>query len=141
MSRLWVLSRRELLRLATMAGFWLPSHVRGRERLRVHNVSERCRELFSDLGAAAEVGRAYLEAVHEEGEAALLVSRIEGAEGLPLGASSEALRAWLDQRIRADFAHGDTATVRGWRISRTEGRVCALVAARRSSSRSLRRCF
>ena len=38
----------------------------------------------------------------------------------------DALRAWLGERIRADFAAGAVIDVDGWRLSRTEVGACVL---------------
>lgn len=72
-----------------------------------------------DRRAARALGRAYLaEHPEEAGRLRALLAR----NATPLGAGE--LRA----RIRRDFEEVRLVRVRGWLLSRTEARLCALVA-------------
>lgn len=87
--------------------------------------------LLRDHESAAVVGRAYLRLASHERNAAKLVTSIE--EGSHFGgrfdtASARARREWLDQRVRLDFAIGNTVQLEGWILARTEARLCALAA-------------
>ena len=87
---------------------------------------------FSSPESAAELGRAYLATASRERSPALLVDRI--AASLPAGykvlrtADDGQLKSLLARRLKEDFAAGNTVTVDGWVISRTEARLCALAA-------------
>jgi hypothetical protein len=64
------------------------------------------------------VGREYLGAAPAENDPALLrklLGNVRSAEG-------------LDALVRADFAIGNIVQLRGWVLSRTEARWCALAA-------------
>lgn len=72
---------------------------------------------------AAVVGRAYLAQYATEADAGLLRRRL-----VSLTAEPRRLRAAIGERIRRDFAEGDTVRIEGWVLSRTEARLCALCA-------------
>ena len=80
--------------------------------------------------SARAVGRAYLEATPEERCADVLTTKI--SERLPdggraiRGAGDEALRRQLHSAIARDFADERVVRVRGFILSRTEARLCAL---------------
>jgi len=78
--------------------------------------------------SAGEVGRAYLAIAPDEADPAILL-RLLGADDPNLVAlDTEALRRNIRDRQRDDFAEGRTVVVRGWILSRTEVRLCALSA-------------
>ncbi len=87
---------------------------------------------FSDPGAARAIGRAYLAGHPEEADADTLLARLcaddPGVAALLSGAEPAAVRGWLRDRCRAEFAAGRTADVSGWRLARSEARVMALLA-------------
>jgi hypothetical protein len=87
--------------------------------------------LFADPGAAAAIGRAYLQG-HNAARPDLAAMRAEmmHALQLPGGELGEydraALRAKFRGRIRQDFAEARTAMVDGWMLSRVEAQACAI---------------
>jgi hypothetical protein len=83
------------------------------------------RDLFTDLGAARDIGRRYLRSFSQETNRAFLQRTITGGERLQ---DAKQLRTLLAQKREQDFRTGDIAIVDGWVLSRTEARVCALVA-------------
>lgn len=90
---------------------------------------------LSDLvGGHADVsmlGREYLAATPDEADIDRLVGHLAPAFGppaWPLDAARAAAR--FRTRVADDFAGGDVVEVRGWLLSRTELRLCALVALR-----------
>jgi hypothetical protein len=94
--------------------------------------AQRLVRAFAYPESAAELGRAYLATAPREGSATVLAERI--AASLPAGhaairtADDSQLESLLAQQLREDFMAGDTVTVDGWIISKTEARLCALAA-------------
>ena len=86
--------------------------------------------LFRNRESAAEVGRAYL--AHEPSAGS--VKRLTGFLRQRLGAypstapGRRRLRARFATECAKDFETGYVVMVRGWMLSRTEARACALVA-------------
>ena len=89
---------------------------------------------FEDRAAAEEVGAHYLARFPKEDDATRLVRRLAGSrarqsewEALAVSdpaAVSDALR----ERHRDDFREGRIVLLRGWVLSQTEARLCALAA-------------
>jgi len=76
-----------------------------------------------------EIGDAYRDRNSRENDADRLASLIRAdlPEGVAMIQSREGeLLAALDRRIRSDFEHGRTVELRGWILSVTEARQCAL---------------
>jgi hypothetical protein len=86
----------------------------------------RLARLLPHADSAARLGQRYLEDAPQEADAMRLVALIGIAPAA--GKSDAALREHLETRIRQDFIDGATVTVDGWLLSRTEARLCALVA-------------
>ena len=87
--------------------------------------------LLADRESAAAVGRAYLDAVPGEADSRVLVRRVAatlGQRGRTV--ADDELRLLLALRIDRDFAEERVVTVRGWVLSVTESRLCALCALR-----------
>lgn len=76
---------------------------------------------FGSLESARQVGRAYLHRYPEEGDLALLCDRV----GAGLDAARGAQPDW-SAVIRDEFARGETVSLNGWLLSRTEVRLCAI---------------
>lgn len=82
--------------------------------------------------SAAIVGREYLKQVPSEANVQLLLGVIcstwpgRGAE--LLDTDIEKLRDLVHQQQRDDFLHGRVVNVRGWVLSATEARLCAMRA-------------
>lgn len=86
--------------------------------------------IFSHAESARAVGERYLALHPEEGDSAKLADTIYGASPLsrnwkPSGAVAH---KHLKEKIKKDFEQGRTVCLDGWILSRTEGRLCALVA-------------
>jgi len=80
-------------------------------------------DLLRDEQLVAALGRRYRTAVPSESEAHVLEAAI--LAHAPADASAEP-RRWLADRIQQDFARGETVTIDGWVLSRTEARQAAL---------------
>jgi hypothetical protein len=87
---------------------------------------------FADADSARAVGREYLELSPDEADAARVVERLAGAqlrEWEALAASDpERLVQALRLQHRGDFANERVVAIRGWVLSETEVRLCALAA-------------
>jgi len=93
----------------------------------------RLADLFRDPDSARVIGAAFLRMTPEEGSSEALVTAI-GA-GLPGGIAAlddpidpDDLRGLLATRIHRDFAEDAVVELEGWIVSRTEARLCGLVA-------------
>ena len=141
-------SRRRFLQAAFGAGFaaaLVPLRPwRALIELTTPPLGLRLTELLEHRGSARVVGREYLRGASGGLSARDLVDAI--TSGLPGGreAASAASRSELQQllaaRVRKDFEDELTVNLRGWIVSRTEARLCALTAlqgpmAPRSASR------
>ncbi len=71
-------------------------------------------------------GRAYLASAPAEADAVVLADRV--LTGLPLAATAAAVRRAFRDRLAGDFRQGRTVQADGWYLSRTEARLCALLA-------------
>jgi hypothetical protein len=86
--------------------------------------------LLADQESAAAVGRAYLDSVPAEADSRVLVERLSASLGKGRTLGDDELRRLLARRIDRDFADERVATVKGWVLSVTELRLCALCALR-----------
>jgi hypothetical protein len=82
-------------------------------------------QLIVHPDSAAVIGNAYLTRFNDERSSGVLTCRI--LAGLPAGGQRMDAQVLLE-RIRADFECGDVVNLRGWVLSRTESRLCALYA-------------
>jgi hypothetical protein len=84
-------------------------------------------ELLALLGPeqVREIGRRYREIVPAERDAESLRARILAARP-PASRLERAPRTPIAELVRGDFADGRTVVVRGWVLSVTEARQCAL---------------
>jgi hypothetical protein len=81
-----------------------------------------------------EIGTQYRKQVPEEvGETQLVSLLLTDGTGKSISASAEksSLDSWLDRRTRSDFETGRTVIVRGWVLSVTEARQCAVYSITR----------
>jgi len=81
-----------------------------------------------------EIGTRYRKQVpDEEGETQLVSLLLTDDTGKSISASTEksSLDPWLEQRIRSDFETGRTVIVKGWVLSVTEARQCAVYSLTR----------
>jgi hypothetical protein len=86
--------------------------------------------LFDELEPARRIGRVYLSAHPDEADEPALVRLLEAMPGWDraLEASPARLGELARSALARDFERGLTVTVDGWILSRTEARLCALVA-------------
>lgn len=84
------------------------------------------------LASARAIGSAYLEVVPDEAASGVLRQLVRNAvllSGTEASRLSDAALAQLfQQRVTMDFESGRIASVDGWVLSRTEARLCALMA-------------
>jgi hypothetical protein len=87
---------------------------------------------FADPESARAVGREYLELAPDEPDADAVLERLAGPrlrEWEALAASDpDRLVQALRLQHRSDFAHERVVAIRGWVLSETEARLCALAA-------------
>ena len=83
-------------------------------------------ESIADRRSMEVIGRAYLAEYGTSGIAATL----EKDAALGNFHGRQDLNMLLRRRVAQDFADGNTVLVRGWMLSCTEARVCALAALR-----------
>ena len=85
---------------------------------------------FADPESARAVGREYLELTPDEPDADTVLERLAGAhlrEWEALAASDpDRLAQALRLQHESDFAHERVVAIRGWVLSETEARLCAL---------------
>lgn len=74
-----------------------------------------------DAAGAAQIGQAWLASRSN------VTARGLGAELFPRGLTDTAVRG-MAERVRADFDRGAVFAHRGWFLSETEARICALIA-------------
>lgn len=88
--------------------------------------------IASNRASARAIGRAYLEAhTHEANTDSLVkavLTRLDLSVTVMLTMGQSALKARADGAVRDDFGSEDTVMLEGWVLSRTELRLCALVA-------------
>jgi hypothetical protein len=137
MNREKPISRREFLAyaVAASAALLVPAQLPAGERLRQAQaalLASRLSALLAHQASARVIGQEYARLHPEEADIARLVAAI--VEQVPGGALAllvapeRELRAQLDRATRADFAAERVVKLRGWLLSATEARLCALAA-------------
>lgn len=91
------------------------------------DVASRLAALIPHADSAARIGGRYLALTPAEADRGLLVASILGREEHEAVGDAVLRRVISDSRQR-DFIDGNTVSVDGWVLSRTEARLCALVA-------------
>jgi hypothetical protein len=81
--------------------------------------------LFNEV-TITNTGNAYLKSTPEENDEDKLIQLISGNESIARSTDQIAIHQYLDQKIKNDFAVGNTVNVKGWVLSVTEARQCAL---------------
>ena len=114
------MTRREALLLLAAAGGSL-RHLLPAE-LRAEDVTDRFARAL-DAEAVRELGRRYLALAPAEASPAALRAAL--AAGRRPG---ERDAAFVARMVREDFAAGRVVELRGWHLSRTEGRILAAVS-------------
>ena len=97
--------------------------------LRAHAATSPARQLvgyYSNRQSAVEVGRQYLGNSAAETDSDIL-RLLLGTREAPFVSRTE-LDAFIKAKVRADFAAERVVRVRGWLLSCTEARLCALAA-------------
>lgn len=82
--------------------------------------------LLGDDQRVREIGSAYRRAFPKEDYPETLRVAILSDSGLSQGLADSDVRTRLDQQVRDDFERGRTVQLRGWILSVTEARQCAL---------------
>jgi hypothetical protein len=104
----------------------------------VIGVARRCSEYTAASDAAAQsairIGLAYLRVHPEEVSEVRLLAAVAGrpafARALNAAPDIAAVFCIMDDLVRADFATGEIVKCRGWILSKSEARACALFALR-----------
>jgi hypothetical protein len=95
-------------------------------------LASKLANFYVDKGSAKAVGLEYLRSVPSEAKAGLLIDLICPFDGERRAEFAEAdkqrLKELLSDRQREDFEHERVVHVRGWILSETECRLCALAA-------------
>jgi hypothetical protein len=96
------------------------------------SLASKLANVHGDKHSAKIVGAEYLRSVPSEAKAKLLIDLICSCDGGQHAEFTQAdkrkLLELLRVRQRQDFEHGRVVNVRGWILSKTECRVCALAA-------------
>jgi hypothetical protein len=95
-------------------------------------VAWKLANFFVDKKSAKIVGLEYLRSAPSEANAGLLIDLICSSDGERHAEFAQAdnymLRELLQHQLRQDFEYDRVVNVRGWLLSETEARLCALVA-------------
>lgn len=83
-----------------------------------------------DASLIRDIGQAYVRSFPEERDSTLLEKLIIKGYPLEEKMNSDSLRIFLEQKTKDDFSDtaGETVIIKGWVLSRTEARQCALYA-------------
>jgi hypothetical protein len=99
---------------------------------KTNDLAGKLANFYVDRKSAKLVGLEYLRTVPSEGKLSLLVDLIcsfdEAQRGEFAQADKHQLKELLLLRQRDDFEHERVVNVRGWILSKTECRLCALAA-------------
>jgi len=131
------LTRRSFLRLTAWLGACLFSPFawasqEPRNTTAIAQIAEKLVGSVSKRRSAEIVGLEYLRRVPREADVSLLVDLIcsstANLRSQVAYANKREVRALLSHQHRQDFERGRMVNVRGWMLSETEARLCALVA-------------
>ncbi len=96
------------------------------------DLATRLARLIPHVGSAARIGSRYLALVPAEANPErILAAILDGQEELAVAAVTipdRVLHRHIGECRQRDFLDGNTVSVDGWILSRTEARLCALVA-------------
>ena len=81
---------------------------------------------LADVKTIIETGAAYRKAHPAEDDKNKLAELLLANNPLPPSANNKAIQSMLDNKVKYDFKTGRIAVVRGWVLSVTEARQCAL---------------
>jgi hypothetical protein len=130
-----VVSRRAALKFALAAAMTMVAraHVPGVALFQQAQtlMPSRMAALLAHPGSAKVIGGEYLRAFPQEADLGMLLelmaSQLAASDAGLFGTTDHQLRERLDSSIRADFAADRIVKLRGWVLSATEARLCALV--------------
>ena len=129
-----VLSRREVLKFAVAAAVTvlIRAQLPGVAVLQQALLPARLIALLTHSESANIIGGEYLRMYHQEANVDILLNQIASRLAVSdvglFGTTDQQLRERLDGMIRADFAVDRVVKLRGWVLSATEARLCALAA-------------
>lgn len=79
-----------------------------------------------DKKTIKEAGKAYLKKNPAENDEDKLIQLLSGNGTIAKSADEKIIHQYLDQKIKEEFSAGKTILVKGWILSVTEARQCAL---------------
>jgi hypothetical protein len=130
-----VLSRRAALKFAVAAAMTMVVHAHlpalaVLQQAQQALLPSRLAGLLAHSESAKVIGSEYLRMYPQEADLNvlldLLAAQLAVSDAGRFGIADEQLRERLDRMIRADFADDRIVKLRGWVLSATEARVCAL---------------
>lgn len=92
---------------------------------------------INESSTITKVGNAYLNQTPSENSAEILINQLlinSKGDSIPKNTDSKSLQKLMSQKVKADFDNGETVVVRGWVLSRTEARQCALYSLTQSNN-------
>jgi hypothetical protein len=126
--------RRDLLRTIALSGLLLPFDRSGSAATAALNpgfdgLADSLGNILPHRESATRVGRTYLDAFPDEKDLGMLIRLLDitSADAL-CAATPEYTRKALWERHCSDFGAGRTVLLENCLMSRTEGRLCALLA-------------
>ena len=79
-----------------------------------------------DEKAINDAGKAYIRRTPLENDKNKLIQLLSNDSEMLRSSDQKAIYQYLDQRVKKDFETGNTVLVKGWVLSITEARQCAL---------------
>ncbi len=73
-----------------------------------------------------DAGKAYMKRTPLENDKNKLIQLLSDESQIVKSSDQKAIHHYLDQRVKQDFGTGNTILVKGWVLSITEARQCAL---------------
>ena len=92
---------------------------------------------INESSTITKVGNAYLDQNPNENSPEILINQLlinSKGDSIPKNTDSKTLQKLMSQKVKADFNNGETVVVRGWVLSRTEARQCALYSLTQSNN-------
>ncbi len=79
-----------------------------------------------DKEMIGEVGQAYLTKTPKEDNDKTLLQLLAGNDAMANSNDEKDIHQYLNEKIKQDFATGNTILLKGWELALTEARQCAL---------------
>lgn len=92
---------------------------------------------INESSTIVKVGNAYLDQTPSENSPEILINHLlinSKGDSIPKNTDSKTLQKLMSKKVKADFDNGETVVVRGWVLSRTEARQCALYSLTQSNN-------